>query len=217
LEAKHREGFFLFSKLFPKDGQFFELCNRAAENLRQGASELHTMLAAGKDLGERAKRIKQIEHDGDTLTHQLIQKLDQTFITPIDREDIHQLASALDDVLDLIEAVADRVVIFKIQKPTPAAQKLAQILEKSTGEITKAVAALEHQSEEIINTYCMEIDRLESEADRANRDAIAGLFENEKNPIEVIKWKEIYEFLEEATDCCEDVANILESVVLKHT
>jgi len=175
------------------------------------------MLSEGQNLAERAKQIKKIEHDGDTITHNIIQKLDKTFITPIDREDIHELASALDDVLDLIEAVSDRIVIFKIQKSTPAAQKLAEILEQCAEEIVKAVAALEDISSEIIDNYCIEVDRLESEADRASRDAIAGLFENEKNPIEVIKWKEIYEFLEDATDCCEDVADILESVVLKHT
>lgn len=175
------------------------------------------MISEGKNLAEQAKQIKKIEHDGDTITHNIIKKLDQTFITPIDREDIHQLASAIDDVLDLIEAVADRIVIFKIQKSTPAAQKMAEILEKSTEEIAKGIAALENMSSEIIDKYCVEVDRLENEADRASRDAIAGLFENEKNPIEVIKWKEIYEFLEDATDCCEDVADILESVVLKHT
>ncbi|MBI1742680.1 DUF47 domain-containing protein [Candidatus Acetothermia bacterium] len=207
----------MFNKLFPKDGQFFDLCNQAAENLRKGAAELRHMLSDGQNLAERAKQIKKIEHDGDTITHNIIKKLDQTFITPIDREDIHQLASAIDDVLDLVEAVADRIVIFKIQKSTPAAQKMAEILEKSTEEIAKGIAALENMSSEIIDKYCVEVDRLENEADRANRDAIAGLFENEKNPIEVIKWKEIYEFLEDATDCCEDVADILESVVLKHT
>ena len=210
---------FVFNKLFPKNKQFFDLCNQAAENLRKGAAALHQMLVAGgKNLGEQAKNIKQIEHEGDSITHEIIKKLDQTFITPIDREDIHQLASALDDVLDLIEAVADRIIIFKIQESTPQAQKLAEILEKCTDEIAKAVVALEsNNSNAIINKYCLDIDRLESEADRASRDAIAGLFENEKNPIEVIKWKEIYEFMEEATDCCEDVANILESVVLKHS
>jgi hypothetical protein len=204
-------------KFFPRDEEFFKLCRDAAGNVQKAALELRAMLADGGDLAGRAQRIKRIEHDGDTITREIIKKLDRTFITPIDREDIHALASAIDDVLDLIEAVADRIVLFKIQKPTPAAQRLAEIIVQCVEEIAKSVAALENHSDEIIDIYCVEIDRLENEADRTNRDAIAELFENEKDPIIVIKWKEIYEFLEDATDCCEDVANILESVVLKHT
>jgi len=203
-------------KLFPKERIFFELVQQAAENSKLAAQKLLAMMRDYQNPQEQAQALKDLEHQGDTLTHKLLRNLDQTFVTPIDREDLHALASAIDNVVDLVEAVADRLVVFKIERPTEEAQHLARLIYQSTEEIAKSATALSQRVDDTIYTYCVEINRLENEADRVHRDAIAKLFQTEKDPIEVIKWKEIYEFLEEATDCCEDVADVLESVVLKH-
>lgn len=204
-------------KLFPREGLFFELIQQATENGRLAAQKLVDMMQNYQNPSEQAQAIKDLEHQGDTLTHKLLRHVDQTFVTPIDREDIHALASAIDDVVDLVEAVADRMVVFKIERPTEEAQNLARLIYRSTEEIAKSAAALRGRVNGTIYTHCVEINRLENEADRVHRDAIAKLFETERDPIKVIKWKEIYEFLEEATDCCEDVADVLESIALKYT
>ncbi len=204
-------------KLFSKESLFFELVQQAAENGKLTAHKLLAMMQDYQNPSEQAKAIKDLEHQGDTLTHKLLRNLDQTFVTPIDREDIHALVSAMDDVVDMVEAVADRMVVFKIEKPTEEAQHLARLIYHSTEEIAKSAAALSQRVNDTIYTHCVEINRLENEADRVHRDAIAKLFESERDPIEIIKWKEIYEFLEEATDCCEDVADVLERIALKYT
>ncbi|HEX3204155.1 MAG TPA: DUF47 family protein, partial [Nitrospiraceae bacterium] len=149
------------------------------------------------------------------ITHEIARKLNQTFITPIDREDIHGLASALDDILDLVEAVADRFVVFKITSPSEPALKLANVLYQASVAVGKGIDRLGKPHADI-NEYCVLVNSLENEADRITRDAISTLFEVEKDPIAVIKWKEIYENFEEGTDRCEDVANILERIALKH-
>ncbi len=163
----------------------------------------------------QARRIKDIEHVGDGITHDIVRKLNQTFITPIDREDIHDLASAMDDILDLVEAVADRFVVFKVARPTEPAIKLANILYQSAVAVGAGVDRL-GQPHTDLSECCVRINSLENEADRIMRDAISRLFEEEKDPIAVIKWKEIYENFEEGTDRCEDVANVLERIALKH-
>ena len=201
--------------LIPKEEKYFEMFKEAAQNIHRGAALLKEMMETWKDPVGMAKRIKDVEHDGDTITHNIARKLNQTFITPIDREDIYSLSSALDDILDLIEAVADRMLLYRVSAPTPEARRLAEIILDSTAEIVKGVSVL-GKSNDILK-MCVEINRLENEADRLTRDAIAGLFEEGKDPIQMIKWKEIYENLEEATDLCEDVANILERIVLKYT
>lgn len=203
--------------IFSKEGRFFELLLRSAENVYASAAQLVELMTPEEPSHKIAKNIKDLEHKGDEFTHEIIRKLDQTFITPIDREDIHTLACVIDDVLDLIEAVADRMVLFKITRPTAAARELAQLIQSATKEICQGVALLgKAKDHEIIYKHCVEIKRLEEEADHINREATAQLFEAEHDPITVIKWHEIYEFLEEAMDRSEDVANILESVVLKH-
>jgi len=203
--------------IFSKEGRFFELLLRSAENVYASAAQLVELMTPEEASPEIAKNIRDLEHKGDEFTHEIIRKLDQTFITPIDREDIHTLACVIDDVLDLIEAVADRMVLFKITRPTTAARELAQLIHRATKEICQGVALLgKAKDHEIIYKHCVEIKRIEEEADRVNREATAQLFEEERDPITVIKWHEIYEFLEEAMDRSEDVANILESVVLKH-
>lgn len=202
--------------IFPKDERFFELLLQAAENGRAGADQLVQLMAQYASPQTAAQTIKEIERNGDEITHELIRRLDQTFVTPLDREDIYMLAGAIDDVIDLIEAVSDRLVLFKISQPTHAAHELAKLIHVATGEICQSVALLRSKRQDIIYQHCAEIKSIEERADQLNREAIARLFEEERDPIAVIKWNEIYEFLEEATDRCEDVANILESIVLKH-
>lgn len=202
-------------KIIPKEEKFFDMFEEATQNIHEGSRLLLEMMENYTDVEERVKKIQAAEHHGDTITHNIIRKLNQTFITPIDREDIYSLSGSLDDVLDFIEAVADRMVVFKIKQPTPEAIKLSRIIFESAQELVKAVSELRSMKQ--IFGHCVEVNRLENEADRITRDAIARLFEEVRDPIEVIKWKEIYENLEIATDRCEDVANILERIVLKHS
>ncbi len=201
--------------LIPREEAFFELFRKAAHNMIEGCQALKDMMENFQNPVEQARRIKDLEHVGDGITHDIVRRLNQTFITPLDREDIHGLASAMDDILDLVEAVADRFVVFKVSKPTDTAVKLANILYQSAVAIGCAVDRLE-QFHADINECCVRVNSLENEADRITRDAISTLFEQEKDPIAVIKWKEIYENFEEGTDRCEDVANILERITLKH-
>jgi len=202
-------------RLIPREEKFFEFFKEAASNILDGAKILVQMMdEQGVDLQEHWKRLEDCEHEGDKITHQIIRKLNRTFITPIDREDIHSMTVALDDVMDLIEAVAARMSLYKIKHPTEEARKLAQLILKSAEEIVKAVSNLERMDD--VMEHCIEINRLENMADDVCREAIANLFEKGNDPIEVIKWKEIYETLETTTDRCEDVANIVESVALKN-
>src|SRR6185295_7045334 len=173
------------------------------------------MMDSYQSMVEQAKRIKEVEHIGDGITHDIARRLNQTFITPIDREDIHDLASALDDILDLVEAVADRFVVFKVARPTGTAIKLSNILYQASVAVAAGVDML-GKSHGDVAEYNVRVNSLENEADRLTRDAISALFEEEKDPVAVIKWKEIYEAFEEGTDRCEDVANILERIALKH-
>ena len=203
-------------RLIPREEKFFEFFTKAANNILDGAKVLVQMMdEQDGDLEKGWKHLEEFEHEGDKITHQIIRKLNRTFITPIDREDIHSLTVALDDVMDLIEAVAARMSLYKIKQPTEEARKLAQVILKSAEEIVKAVSNLERLDD--VMEHCIEINRLENEADDVSREAIAGLFDKGQDPIDVIKWKEIYETMETATDRCEDVANIVESVALKNT
>jgi predicted phosphate transport protein (TIGR00153 family) len=201
--------------LIPKDTAFFEMFQKAAHNMIEGSRLLKEMTESFRNPIEQAQRIKDVEHIGDGITHDIARKLNQTFITPIDREDIHGLASALDDILDIVEAIADRFVVFKVVKPTESAMKLADILYQSSVAVGAGIDRLGKPHADI-NDCCVLVNSLENEADRVTRDAISNLFEQEKDPISVIKWKEIYENFEEGTDRCEDVANILERIALKH-
>lgn len=202
-------------RIIPREEKFSDYFEQAAQNILRGAETLKTMMDLYLHPEESAKKLKDLEHEGDKITHEIVKKLNQTFITPIDREDIYSLTSALDDVLDLIEAAADRMVLYKIASPTPEARELSNIIYESSQEIEKAIVLL-RGLDEVYYQHCVEINRLENAADRITRDAIARLFQGEYSPYEVIKWKEIYETLEAATDKCEDVANIIEAVILKH-
>ncbi len=202
-------------RIIPKEEKFSDYFEQAAQNILRAAETLKSMMDLYLHPEESASKLKDLEHEGDKITHEIVKKLNQTFITPIDREDIYSLTSALDDVLDLIEAAADRMVLYKIASPTPEARDLSDIIHKSSQEIEKAIVLL-RGLDEVYYKHCVEINRLENDADRITRDAIARLFQGYYSPYEVIKWKEIYETLEAATDKCEDVANIIESVILKH-
>ncbi len=200
--------------LFPREPAFFELFNEAAQNMVLGSRLLKELLESYTEVERKAREIKRVESAGDAITHTIIRKLNQTFITPIDREDIYGLASGIDDVLDFVEAVTDRMVIFKIEKPTHEAIQLADIIHEACEELGRGISLLGKKAD--LNDCYVKVNSLENDADRITRDAIARLFENEKDPMVVIKWKEIYESLEEGTDRCEDVSNILERILLKH-
>lgn len=186
-----------------------------SDNLIAGARVLVNLFADYRDIEKHIDEIRRIEHAGDDLTHSILTKLNQTFITPFDREDIHQLASKLDDVLDFVHAASSRIVMYRITAPPPAAGSLAKIILMQSQELQKALSLLQKNGD--ILAHCVEINRLENEADAVAQQAIAALFESEKDPINLIKTKELLEFLERATDKAEDVADVLETVVLKNT
>jgi len=206
----------MIKKIFPKEINFFEMFEKAALNVNRGAISLVEMMDNFGVAEVKAKEIYEAEQEGDMLTHEVLRRLNKTFITPLDREDIHSLISRLDDVLDLIWASADRAVLFKLNNPLPEAAELAKTLHETTEIITKAINCLKDKKYSYIQEYCIEINRLENRCDRIFREALVKLFDNIKDPIIVIKWKEVYEHLEDASDKCEDVANILEGIVLKH-
>lgn len=201
-------------RIIPRDEKFFDLFEAAALNIREAAVALKGMVESEGDYDVWWKQVEEYEHAGDRITHELIRKLNQTFITPLDREDIHQLASGLDDVVDLIEAGATRLALYKITRTTDEAKRLAELIHQMAEEIVLSVQKLKDMQG--ILPHCVEINRLENVADRVSRDAIAALFTEGHDPVEIIKWKEIYETLETATDRCEDVADVLERIVLKH-
>jgi len=202
-------------RLFPRNEKFFDMFIEAARNIHQGARAFQQMLEDFRGTDEQWRAVEEYEHEGDKITHRILRTLHQTFITPIDREDIHKLTSALDDVIDLIEASAARMAMYRITKPTPAAQRLAEIIVRCTDQVVRGVSALPRFK--FLQEHCIEINRLENEADDVSREGIAALFVEEAPPLEVIKWKEIYETMEMATDRCEDVDNILEEIALKHS
>ena len=201
--------------LIPKDEKFFSMFKDMTTNIVEGAQLLKDMLDNYDDPAAAQRKIKDVEHKGDSKTHEIIKSLNKSFVTPFDREDIYALSSALDDILDLIDASAQRFVMYNVEKPTPEAKELAFLILKSCQTLDKAVGLLGGRLEPI-SEYCVEVNALENEADRVCREAISRLFDEEKDPIQLIKWKEIYETLERATDKCEDAANILESVVVKN-
>ena len=206
----------MLKKFLPKETDFYIMFEKAALNVNKGATLLVEMME-DLDIAEiKSKEIYEVEQEGDMLTHELMRKLNKTFLTPIDREDIHALANNIDDVLDLVWAVADRTVLFKLDSAPPEAVDLSKTLLATTEYITKAVNCLKDKKYSYIQEFCIEINRLENRGDRIFREALVKLFDNINDPILVIKWKEVYEHLEEANDKCEDVADILESIILKH-
>ncbi|MCX5996442.1 MAG: DUF47 family protein [Chloroflexi bacterium] len=204
--------------LMPRDDKFFDLFEVSAKNMVRAAESLKDMIYSWECFDEKLEEMTKIEHQGDTITHEIMFQLNRSFITPFDREDIGLLAHSLDDVTDLIQSSADTMVLYKVKTPGKRARELADILVQITTEVENVMPSLRrHNSnlEKILNS-CVEINRLENLADTIYRTALTELFEDDSDIADIIKWREIYEHMESATDMCEDVANVLESVALKH-
>lgn len=201
-------------KLIPKEEKFFDMFISMAQNAHEASKLLTLMMEQPDKIRDTAESIKALEHKGDRMTHDLIVKLNKTFIVPIDREDIYGLSSKLDDVTDLIESIARRLVLFKVTEVSEPALELARVLQRSTAAIVVAVSELQNGMK--VMDPCIEINRLEDEADHIYHLALGKLFEVEIDPIALIKWKELYEKLEASLDRCEDVANVIEGIVVKN-
>jgi predicted phosphate transport protein (TIGR00153 family) len=205
--------------LLPKDTSFFDLFDQLAGKVLDAARKLEEMLERWDNIEVRVREMKDLEHECDAITHRTLDKLNLTFITPLEREDIHELTSKLDDIVDHIDSTASRLFIYGVKKPTDEAKLLAQVLTRTCIEVQKAVAGLRNLKDpELLSRTSVEINRLENESDDILRLALKRLFEQKNGDVlEVIKLKEIYEKLESAVDRCEDVANVIQAVVLRHT
>jgi predicted phosphate transport protein (TIGR00153 family) len=203
----------------PKEAKFFEMFTEQAEAAVEAAQMLVDLIKDYTDLEMKVMHMNKIEHKADEIAHRIAEKLNSTFITPLDHEDIHDLASALDDIVDYVDATIERMVLYKINEPNEDVATLATILLRAAQETRCAVAELGRfkKKPSVMKQCWIEINRIENQGDAASRAALAKLFESETNAIEIIKWKEVYEHVETAIDKCEDVANILEQIVLKHT
>jgi len=200
----------------PREEKFFDLFEESARNLVRAAQILAELLENWQDVEEKVRQITELEHHGDNITHRIIAQLHRTFVTPIDREDIAQLAERMDDVMDCIEGAAVAMVLYGVEMPTERAKELADILVRVTSEVSEAIPNLRHRKRlSQVPAHCIEINRLENEADSVIRSALAELFHDKVEIGDVIKWREIYEHMENATDRCEDIANILEGVMIK--
>ena len=201
----------------PKEQKFFDLFEKSAHNMVKTTQTLEEMVDRWEDVSKSVDDITTLEHEGDAITHQIMEQLNRTFVTPFDREDIAMLAHTLDDVTDFIFAAATRMLIYNISHSTPKAKELADIIVQAALEVERAIPQLRHRSEfEKMLPRCVEINRLENVCDEIFRSAQAELFDNNTDMAEVIKWREIYEYMESATDRCEDVSNVLEGVALKY-
>jgi len=201
-------------RLIPREEKFYTDFQAFGDELMRGGRLLEEMLAGEQPIWAKADEIKQVEHKCDLLTHEIIQRLNRTFVTPLDREDIHELARSLDDVMDAIDASAALVRLYRLGPIRFGARELARIVTASTDQVRLALSALERNKG--LMTHATEINRLENEADKLHQEAVSRLFNDERDPLLVMKWKETLDFLEDATDRCEDVANVLEGVVVKH-
>jgi predicted phosphate transport protein (TIGR00153 family) len=202
--------------LMPREKVFFDLIEQSAKNVHVGAEALATLLGDFTDVAAKVKRIKEIEHAGDEITHTIFDRLNRTFITPLDREDIHAIASRLDDILDLIDTAANRMMLYKVTAITQDAKELGECLVQATQAVVDAVCKMRDLKDpEGVLRLCVVIHTHENAGDRVAQRALAALFESYA-PIDIIKWKDIYFDLETATDRCEDAANVLESIVLKN-
>jgi len=203
-------------KIFSKERDFFELFARAAANASHAATTLVAAMEHFSSLDVWAKEIHELEEEGDLLTHDIIKRLNKTVVTPIDREDIHALASRLDDILDFIWGTAERLAVFKLKEPTKDALTMSKGLLTTVELVHSAIEKLKEKNYARMQEYCVEINKMENKLDKAFRDALGHLFDEIKDPVLVIKWKEIYEHLEDASDKCEDVADVLESIAIKN-
>ncbi len=203
--------------LMPREEGFFDSFEEGAQNAVKAALKLKELVDTWDNVAGKVAEITELEHVGDTITHQIMRQLNRTFVTPFDREDIALLAHSLDDITDFIQSAADAMLIYKVSPPGDRAKELADSIVQAAVEVAKAMPELRSRNGlKHLDTHCVEINRLENVADGIYRSAIAELFNNTKDIIEIIKWREIYEHMETATDRCEDVANVLEGVALKH-
>jgi predicted phosphate transport protein (TIGR00153 family) len=199
--------------LFPREEDFFLLFRKQAMLVREACTSLHEMMEKFDRLEERARELKDIELRADEVTHEIFERLNRTFITPLDREDIHDLASGLDNVVDAAEAIGSRVVLFRVGAPTPEAVRMTAILMACSVQIEQAAGNLKPMKN--LLGFTIEIKRLENEADQVSRQVVADLFSRQHDILDILRWKELYGRLENATDQCEDVANAIESIVIK--
>lgn len=205
-------------RLLPHDRQFFQNFEAQGRKTVEGCRALLALIENPADLESQAQRVTQIEQECDEITHAVVESLHKTFITPLDRNDIYRLITKMDDIMDLVEAAADRFSLYQVRQMTPDVGEMARTLVQSSEHVLSAVSGLrEMRQANAILQHCVEINRLENVADKILRSALARLFREEKDPIAVIKWKELFETMESATDRCEDVANIIEGVVLEHS
>jgi predicted phosphate transport protein (TIGR00153 family) len=201
--------------ILPKDDRYFERFTDLAVRIREAAGTLDRFFQGQAPVSATAAEVKRLEHECDEISHEILRSIDQSFITPIDREDIHQLAVRLDDVMDLIDGTVRRIVLFQIDKPTPLSAKMSQLIVQASAELVEAVSQLRKQKG--VMEHCIRIKKLENEADAAYGESIASLFRGQPNAIELIKWKEVYDTMERCMDSSVAVAHVLESVVLKHS
>jgi hypothetical protein len=207
----------MFGRFLPRETSFFDFFEQHAALTIEGTKELLSLVTTGANISTKCRRISDIEHETDTITHRCVEALHKTFITPIDRDSIHRLITRMDDVMDFVEAAAERIDLYEVTVMTPDVRDMADVLHRATLQVEAAMRGLRSMHEpQATLKLCIDINRLENEADAILRRSVARLFKEEKDPIMVIKWKEIYENLESATDRCEDVANIIEGVILEH-
>jgi len=205
-------------RLLPRDTSFFDYFEQQGAKTVEGCRAFLTLAEHPENVEVRSREIKVIEEECDTITHKVVESLHKTFITPLDRNDIYRLTTKLDDIMDFVEAASERLSLYDIRTTTKELCELARVLVSSAERVLEAVTGLRNlKNAQLILTKCIEINRLENEADALLRASLAKLFREEKDPIAVIKWKEIYELVETATDRCEDVANIIEGVVLENS
>ncbi len=207
----------MFGRFLPRETSFFDFFEQHAQLTIEGTKEFLSLVTTGANVAAKCRRISDIEHETDTITHRCVEALHKTFITPIDRDSIHRLITRMDDVMDFVEAAAERIELYELTVMTADVRDLADALHRAALQVEAAVRGLrELKNSQATLKLCIDINRLENEADAILRRAVARLFKEEKDPILVIKWKEVYENLEDATDRCEDVANIIEGVILEH-
>ena len=205
-------------RLLPRDTSFFDHFEEQGKKTVEGCRAFLALIDDPVNAVAHAKNVKKFEEDCDSITHRVVESLHKTFITPIDRNDIYRLMTKLDDIMDFVEAAAERIALYDIRVMTKELGDLARVLLASSERVLEALSGLRNlKNPQLMLEKCVEINRLENEADALLRGTLAKLFREEKDAIAIIKWKEIYELLEMATDRCEDVANIIEGVVLEHS
>ncbi len=207
----------MFGRFLPRETSFFDFFEQHAELTIEGVKEFLSMVTTAANIPAKCRRISDIEHETDTITHRCVEALHKTFITPIDRDSIHRLITKMDDVMDYVEAAAERIELYELTTMTSDVRDLADVLYRSTLQVEQCVRGLRTLGDPHATLkLCIDINRLENEADAILRRSVARLFKEDNNVIHIIKWKEIYENLEAASDRCEDVANIIEGVILEH-